>query len=99
MARELVGRNGIGETADAVWKALNSEHQKLFQTNSKTNGDGSSTDHNDAMEVPFEPGSLVEATLDTSVIVAFGQRTDTLSGRRRRAKIPAPEQASLFSLN
>src|SRR5882757_5176332 len=32
MARELVERNGIGETADAVWKALNTEHQKLFPT-------------------------------------------------------------------
>ena len=30
MARELVERNGIGETADAVWRALNTEHQKLF---------------------------------------------------------------------
>jgi hypothetical protein len=29
MARELVERNGIGETPDAVWKALNTEHQKL----------------------------------------------------------------------
>ena len=32
MARELVERNGIGETADAVWKALNLENQKLFPT-------------------------------------------------------------------
>ena len=32
MARELVERNGIGDTADAVWKALNAEHQKLFPT-------------------------------------------------------------------
>ena len=32
MARELVERNGIGESADAVWKALNAEHQKLFPT-------------------------------------------------------------------
>jgi len=30
MARELVERNGIGETADAVWRALNTEHQKRF---------------------------------------------------------------------
>jgi len=29
MARELVERNGIGETADAVWKTQ-TEHQKLF---------------------------------------------------------------------
>src|SRR4029077_4520058 len=32
MARELVERNGIGESADPVWKALNVEHQKLFPT-------------------------------------------------------------------
>ena len=30
MARELVERNGIGESADSVWKALSAEHQKLF---------------------------------------------------------------------
>ena len=27
MARELVERNGIGETADAVWKAISTEHR------------------------------------------------------------------------
>src|SRR5579864_8801921 len=32
MARELVERNGIGESADSVWKALSLEHQKLFPT-------------------------------------------------------------------
>jgi hypothetical protein len=37
MARELVERNGIGETADAVWKALNAEHQKLFPTPCQSN--------------------------------------------------------------
>src|SRR5246500_1886255 len=36
MARELVERNGIGDSADAVWKALNSEHQKLFPTASQS---------------------------------------------------------------
>ena len=36
MARELVERNGIGETADAVWKALNAEHQKLFPATSRS---------------------------------------------------------------
>jgi hypothetical protein len=36
MARELVERNGIGEIADAVWKALNAEHQKLFPTISRS---------------------------------------------------------------
>jgi hypothetical protein len=36
MARELVERNGIGEIADAVWKALNAENQKLFPTISRS---------------------------------------------------------------
>src|ERR1700739_181610 len=39
MARELVERNGIGETADAVWKALNREHQMLFPATSRSNAD------------------------------------------------------------
>jgi hypothetical protein len=39
MARELVERNGIGETADAIWKALNAENQKLFPTTTSSNGD------------------------------------------------------------
>ena len=30
MARELVEKGGIGEGADAVWKQLNGEHQRLF---------------------------------------------------------------------
>lgn len=30
MARELVEKNGIGETADNVWRALTREHQKMF---------------------------------------------------------------------
>jgi hypothetical protein len=30
MARELVEKNGIGESADAVWRQLNGEHQRLF---------------------------------------------------------------------
>ncbi len=42
MARELVERNGIRETADAVWRALNTEHQKLFPTNSRSEDETSS---------------------------------------------------------
>ena len=34
MARELVEKNGIGETADNVWRALTDEHRKLFPTSS-----------------------------------------------------------------
>jgi superfamily II DNA or RNA helicase len=99
MARELVERNGIGETADAVWKALNAEHQRLFPTSSGVAsledvpwvpgaliGDGSS------------PGSLLEEAIDTPGIVAFGQRSETLARKKRREKVVA-EQGCLFSFN
>jgi hypothetical protein len=36
MARELVERNGIGESADSVWKALSAEQQKLFPAPSRS---------------------------------------------------------------
>jgi len=100
MARELVERNGIGETADAVWKALNTEHQKLFPTTSNSSGDAATTDLSGVLiETPFNPACLVEAAIDTSTLVAFGQRPESLSGRRRRGRQVAPQQASLFSLS
>lgn len=39
MARELVEKNGIGDNADAIWRALHHEHQKLFPTISRSDGD------------------------------------------------------------
>jgi hypothetical protein len=99
MARELVERNGIGESADAVWKALNAENQKLFPTVSGSNGNiPSSAPSGTLIESPFDAAALVESALDNTSIVAFGQRPDSLAGRRRRAKSFVPEQGSLFSL-
>jgi hypothetical protein len=100
MARELVERNGIGETADAVWKALNTEHKKLLPKTSASNGDASSTDLSDVqIGNEFAPACLVEGAIGTSTVIAFGQRQNLLSGRRRRTKPAVPEQASLFSLS
>jgi hypothetical protein len=101
MARELVERNGIGETADAVWKALNTEHKKLFPTTtSSSNDDVASSETPDVLtQHQFDPACLVEAALDTSTMVAFGQRPGVLSGRKRRARAVVPEQASLFGFN
>ena len=31
-AEQLVEKDGIGESADAVWQQLNAEHQRLFPT-------------------------------------------------------------------
>jgi superfamily II DNA or RNA helicase len=100
MARELVERNGIGETADAIWKALNAENQKLLPTTT-----GSNSDIPDAnppgvlIESQFDAACLVDSALETTSIVAFGQRPESLSGKRRRSRPPVPEQASLFSFS
>src|SRR5258708_1702778 len=96
MARELVERNGIGETADAVWKALNTEHQKLFPTNSDS-------DNTPLIEAPAAllgtrsgPAGLVEEAIESSSVLIFGQRPGSLTGRRPRGKPTVPEQATLF---
>src|SRR5581483_2112972 len=100
MARELVERNGIGESADAVWKALNTEHQKLFPTTTACNDDASSTEPSGILQgAAYDYPGLVEAAIDAGSVVVFGQRAESMSGRRRRARPAVPEQASLFNLN
>ena len=49
MARELVERNGIGDTADSVWRAISTEHQKLFPTNSGCSDDAASPEMPDIL--------------------------------------------------
>jgi hypothetical protein len=100
MARELVERNGIGDTADSVWRALSTEHQKLFPTNSRSDDDAL------PIEMPCvlldtqpDPARLVEGAMDTASIVVFGQRPQSLSGKRRRGRPAVPEQASLFGFS
>src|SRR5882762_323914 len=97
MARELVQRNGIGESADAVWKALHTEHQKLFPATSP------SLEVVASLEAPggllttqSDSASLVIEAIEGSSVLIFGQRPASLSGRRSRARPAVPEQASLF---
>jgi hypothetical protein len=100
MARELVERNGIGETADAVWRALNTEHQKLFPTIPHSRDNVSSIEiAGILLETQSAPASLVEGAMDTASIVVFGQRPQSLSGKRRRGRPVVPEQASLFGFS
>ena len=98
MARELVQRNGIGETADAVWKALNLEHSRLFPEPRSRNGDAFSSEESIFSDAQDNPAGLVEGVFDTTPILVFGRRPELSSGRRRRAKVAVPEQASLFGL-
>ena len=95
MARELVERNGIGESADAVWKALNAEHQKLFPTVSQSvEKVGSPELPGDVL--PGQAGARVvgQELIDSSSVLIFGHRPG--SGRRPRVKASVPGQASLF---
>jgi len=98
MARELVERNGIGEIADSVWKALSVEHQKLFPANFHSDNDITLTETPAALlTTESGPASLVEEALDSNSVLIFGQRPGSLSGSRRRGRPSVPEQASLFS--
>jgi hypothetical protein len=45
------------------------------------------------------PESLVEGAMHTASIVIFGQRRQSLSGKRRRVRLAVPEQASLFGFS
>ena len=75
MARELVERNGIGDTADSVWRALTTEHQKLFPGRSHSDDDASSIEvPGTLLDTQPDPASLVEGAMDTASIVVFGQR-------------------------
>lgn len=95
MARELVERNEIGESADAVWKVLNAEHQKLFPTASETLDKYGSPDLSDNVLPPDSNAHvLLRELIDSSSALIFGQRPG--SGRRSRSRSSVPEQTSLF---
>jgi superfamily II DNA or RNA helicase len=95
MARELVERNGIGESADAVWKALNAEHQKLFPTASEPADEvAAPASSGNVLQSDSDARVLVQELIDSSSVLIFGQRPG--SGRRTRSKPSVPEQASLF---
>jgi superfamily II DNA or RNA helicase len=95
MARELVERNGIGDSADAVWKALNAEHQKLFPTASQSTEHVGSPELSDSVPLGDSDARVVgQELIDSSSVLIFGHRPG--SGRRSRGKPSVPEQASLF---
>ncbi|HEX3106640.1 MAG TPA: hypothetical protein VHQ22_19540, partial [Terriglobales bacterium] len=100
MARELVERNGIGESADAVWKSLNAEHQKLFPRTSRSNGEVPLIDSSPILlETESNPATPVADAIDHDQgqrpLLIFGQRPP-FAARRPRGRRAVPEQASLF---
>jgi len=96
MARELVERNGIGETADSVWKALSTEHKKLFPSTACPLDDASSVAATpNLLNGLSNPAVLIDETIGGDSVLIFGQRPGSLS-RRPRGRTIVPEQASLF---
>jgi hypothetical protein len=94
MARELVEKNGIGDSADAIWKTLHQEHEKLFAASIKASEIAA------AEQLPVEmdgPQSLIESAVNMQPVLVFGQRPEELKFHRRRARTPVPEQPSLFN--
>lgn len=90
MARELVERNGIGESADAVWKALNAEHQKLLPAT-----------HSGLDDIGHEKEIAKESGegQSTAQVLVFGQPACPFGRRTRQARPVVAEQGSLFPFN
>ena len=99
MARELVERNGIGDTADSVWRALTAEHQKLFPGRSQSDDASITEMPGILLETQPEPAGLVESAMDAGSLIVFGQRPQSLSRKKRRDRLAVPEQASLFGFS
>jgi hypothetical protein len=97
MAKELVERNGIGESADAIWKQLHGEHQRLFRggTQSETPTAMFPVPPLTEFDVSGYPPGIGTLPENASVRV-FGQRVTELRSARRPSRLQAPEQGSLF---
>jgi hypothetical protein len=98
MARELVEKNGIGESADQIWRALHLEHQKLFPTDRRT-VEMNTTPTNGSEESDSQPDPLIESVIEASPVLVFGQSPESFRSNRRRSRPVVPEQQSLFSLS
>ncbi len=98
MARELVEQNGIGESADLVWRHLTTKHQRLFATRGQENRveagvtiPGTGID----CEMPSRP--LIEEVLTPQPIFVFGEEVGKRRSGRQRGRTSIPEQGSLFA--
>jgi hypothetical protein len=96
MARDLVEKNGIGESADAIWKSLSEEHQKLFPATKVENPESA---HDASEEEKSEAAALVEAAITSQPSLVFGQDPQQLETARRRPRHDVPEQGLLFNWN
>ena len=93
MARELVEKNGLGENADAIWRALHLQHQRLFPRGKREHEIEKSDGLDDERAAP---SSLIDSAMHAEPVLIFGQSSESLKTGRRRSRPTLPEQPSLF---
>jgi hypothetical protein len=109
MARELVQKDGIGETADQIWSQLKevydqlprATHEEMPRVESEIDFDIGET------VVAFDPqvanlweaNPLMPSITTTSAPILFGQSLQSTKRSGKRIRASNPEQGSLFGLN
>ena len=93
MARELVEKNRIGDSADEIWRSLHQEHQRLFATAQES----SERKQQEPAPIDTTSDSSTLIPIEPRPILVFGQRPDSIRSARRRSREPIPEQQSLFA--
>jgi hypothetical protein len=88
MARELVTQRGVGESASAVWKAVQEQHARLLPA--------SALEEEIREELVAGPFDEVVAVDGTAPALVFGERLEKESPRRRPLVVEPDCQLSLF---
>jgi hypothetical protein len=89
MARELVTQKGVGESASAVWKAVQEQHARLLPA-------ASALDDELTEELVAPPLTEVVPVDGSAKAAVFGARVEKDSPRRRPVVAEADCQLSLF---
>lgn len=99
MAKELVEKNGIGKSADAIWKQFKREHERLFPVRTLE------ADAKPGLDIPSVHGAgtpessttIIDSALDHKDIRLLGDRLEELRTTRRRVRATPAEQGVLFT--
>jgi hypothetical protein len=87
LARELVMHQGVGQSADEVWRALQTQ-QPQSQPVDPTESE------------PAAPDPIIEAPPITGLrsipLLVFGQDAPALAARRKATSAPSSDQLTLF---
>jgi len=89
MARELVTQRGVGESASAVWKAVQEQHARILPTSSVLGEELRE-------ELVAGPFAEVVAVHGTVPALVFGEPLEKESPRRRPLVVEPDCQLSLF---